>query len=107
MIGSDTICKHADGSELNSCLSYSIPSKEACEENCTNHPHCLGYIIKLGTNLCILLPSKDSCPVGFDLYVDSANKYAETMNDIVPGQFLAGNDCYGKISGNYTVHLNV
>ena len=84
-----------------SCQKRSIPQKANCEEACTKHKPCVGYIYDEESGSCFLIPSSKSCPA--DYSTEESSITAASSNDLEAYE-KPGMACYGKNIGNINMH---
>merc|ERR1719245_1074829 len=104
MIAAKGGCEHVSGKPVYRCFQGKEKnSQKICEDSCSSHHTCVGYMYDTTHNLqCFLYPSDKSCPSGFSVWTsgDSSNDWAATttasMNELTTSSYDIF-VCYGKI----------
>jgi len=106
MIAAKGGCEHVSGKHVYRCYQAKEKnSQKICEDSCSSHHTCVGYMYDTTHNAqCFLYPSDKSCPSGFSVWTSGRPRgrhyLAETttasMNELTTSSYDIF-VCYGKI----------
>ena len=92
MISTSKVCGYKGAGVPYHCVNNEITEMENCEQQCTDHEHCIAFSFGMS---CMLFPTKKSCPSGWGLGKQGTGQVVSNPNQLEEGR-ASGQNCKAK-----------